>query len=537
MDDRRTVGLVGVSSVPGFSNRQLWLVLGSLMLSVFLASMEISIISTALPTIVGEFQSFENFAWVGTAYIVAAAIGTPLLGKLSDLYGRNLVFKSTLGLFVFGSLLCGLAQSMGMLIAFRAIQGLGGGAIQALAFAILGDILPPRERGKYIGYFTLAFVGAALIGPLLGGLIIDNFTWPWIFFINVPLGLLAGVVAHFALRLPFPRRKAKLDWTGAATLSVSIGALMIALEEGQDGWTQRHVLSLFLIAVITLVAFIVAEHRATEPIIPLRLFANRAVLTATLIGMCAGTIAFGAGQFLPLYFQDSLFVSPTESGLRMLPQMLGVTLGTFGIGRLIAKTGRCKPWPILGTAVAVCGLLVVSGISGDTPYTTLVIPMIAMGFGMASVFTTSSIVAQNAVEFRDLGVVTSTVMFFRTLGGSLGLAVFGTILNSTIRTEIPARLDVDADQAGDLIRSPAEIQLLPAGQRMAVVESVAIGVGRVYLVCAGVMAVGFVISLMLPERPLRERAGISDAMEERGTAPTAVGATTADRTVEPPRGA
>jgi EmrB/QacA subfamily drug resistance transporter len=491
--------------------------LGALMLAVLLASMEISIISTALPTIVGEFESFESFAWVGTAYIVTSAIGTPLLGKLSDLFGRRTVFQATLGLFVVGSLLCGLAQSMGQLIAFRALQGLGGGAIQALAFAILGDILPPRERGRYIGYFTLAFVGAALLGPLIGGFIIDHFSWPWIFFINVPLGILAGVVAHVALRLPFPRRTARLDWLGAATLSTAIGCLMLALEEGQDGWTQRHVLALLGIAVVATAVFVAAERRAEEPIIPLRLFTDRAVLTATLIGMCAGTIAFGAGQFLPLYFQDSMFVSPTESGLRMLPQMLGVTLGTFGIGRLIARTGRCKPWPIAGTAVAVAGLLVVSRISGDTSYATLVLPMIGMGFGMASVFTTSSIVAQNAVDFRDLGVVTSTIMFFRSLGGSLGLAVFGTILNSAIRSEIPARLGVDADRAGDLIRSPAEIEVLPGEQRQAVIDSVAIGVGRIYLVCAGVMALGFVAALLLPERPLRTRAGISDAMEQQTT--------------------
>ena len=520
------------STVPGFSTRELWLVLGALMLAVFLASMEISIISTALPTIVGEFQSFENFAWVGTAYIVTAAIGTPLLGKLSDLYGRNLVFQSTLALFVVGSLLCGLAQSMGQLIAFRAVQGLGGGAIQALAFAILGDILPPRERGRYLGWFTLAFVGAALVGPLLGGFIIDNFSWPWIFFINVPLGLVAGGAAHVALKLPFPTRRAKLDWAGAGLLSVAIGALMIGLEEGQDGWSRPHVVVLFVIAAVTVVGFVAAERRAVEPIIPLRLFSDRAVVTATVIGMCAGTIAFGAGQFLPLYFQDSLFVSPTESGLRMLPQMIGVTMGTFGIGRLIARTGRCRPWPIAGTACAVAGLLVVSRISGETSYVTLVVPMIAMGFGMASVFTTSSIVAQNAVEFRDLGVVTSTIMFFRTLGGSIGLAVFGTILNSTIRSEIPARLGVAADAAGDLIRSPEEIQLLPSDQRIAVIESVAIGVGRIYLVCAAVMVVGFVAALLLPERPLRERAGISDAMEEQTTNAATIASASGDPLVE-----
>lgn len=504
------------STVPGFTNKQLWLVLGSLMLSVLLASMEISIISTALPTIVGEFQAFESFAWVGTAYIVSAAIGTPILGKLSDLFGRRTVFQSALGLFIFGSLLCGLAQSMGQLIAFRAIQGLGGGAIQALAFAILGDILPPRERGRYIGIFTLAFVGAALLGPLIGGFIIDQFSWPWIFFINVPLGLLAMSATHVALRLPFQRRKARIDWTGAALLSAGIAALMIGLEEGQRDWGQGRVVILFVLAAVATAGFLVVERRAEEPILPLRLFEDRAVVTATVIGMCAGTIAFGAGQFLPLYFQDSIFVSPTESGLRMLPQMIGVTAGTFGIGRLIARTGKCKPWPIFGTLCAVAGLLVVSRIDGSTSYGTLVVPMVAMGFGMASVFTTSSIVAQNAVEFRDLGVVTSTIMFFRSLGGSLGLAVFGTILNATIRSEIPARLAVDAERASDLIRSPQEIAALPLDQRNAVIESVAIGVGRVYLVCAAVMAVGFLVSLSLPERPLRARAGLSDALEERG---------------------
>lgn len=503
------------STVPGFTNRQLWLVLGTLMLAVSLASLEISIIATALPTIVGEFESFESFAWVGTAYIVTAAIGTPIMGKLSDLFGRRNVFQITLAIFIIGSLLCGLSQSMNQLIAFRAIQGLGGGAIQALAFAMLGDILPPRERGRYIGIFTLAFVGAALVGPLLGGFIIDHFSWPWIFYINVPLGLIAMGVTHLALRLPFPRRKARIDWWGAALLSAGIACSMIALEEGQRGWTQRHVVILFVVAGVATVGFIAVERRTEEPIIPLRLFSDRAVLTATVIGMCAGTIAFGAGQFLPLYFQDSLFVSPTESGLRMLPQMIGVTAGTFGIGRLIARTGRCKPWPLFGTSAAIAGLLVISQISGTTSYATLVIPMVAMGFGIASVFITSSIVAQNAVDFRDLGVVTSTVMFFRSLGGSIGLAVFGTILNSTIRSEIPKRIDVDAAGASDLIRSPAEIQALPLVERQAVIDSVAIGVGRIYLVCAGVMAVGFVVALLLPERPLRTRAGLSDAMEEQ----------------------
>ncbi len=505
-----------VSSVPGFSRRQLWLVLGSLMLAVLMSSMEISIIATALPTIAGDFNAFESYAWVGTAYIATAAIGTPLLGKLSDLWGRRTVFQATMALFVVGSFLCGISQNMGQLIAARSLQGLGGGAIQALAFAMLGDILPPRERGRYIGYFTLAFVGAALFGPLIGGLIIDHWTWPWVFFINIPLAAVAMAVCHFALQLPFPRRKARLDVAGAVLLSVMIGSLMIGLEVGGErGWTSPLVLVLLGVALAGVVAFVAVERRAAEPMIPLRLFSNPVVLSSMLLGMCAGTIAFGAGQFLPLYFQDSLFVSPTESGLRMLPQMLGVTLGTFGIGRLIHRTGRYKLWPVIGTAVAVAGLASVSRIDGSTPYALLVVPMIAMGFGMASVFTTSSIASQNSVEFSDMGVVTSTIMFFRSLGGSFGLAVFGTILNATIRAEIPDRLAISGEAASDLIREPADIQALPAASRQAVVDTLALGVGRIYLVCALVMVAGFVAAVLLPERPLRDRAGLSDAMEQQ----------------------
>jgi EmrB/QacA subfamily drug resistance transporter len=502
------------SSVPGLTTARLWAVLGALMLAVLLASMEITIIATALPTIAGELDAFESYAWVGTAYITAAAIATPLLGKLSDLYGRRLVFLTTMGLFIVGSLLCGIAQSMGQLIAARVVQGLGGGAIQALAFAILGDILPPRERGRYIGYFTLAFVGAALLGPLIGGFIIDHWTWPWIFFINIPLAGIATVISYYALRLPFPRRKARLDVVGALLLSLTIGTLMIGLEEGGDGWTQPHVIALFAVSTVGLVVFIMVERRAAEPMIPLHLFGNPVVLACIVAGMCAGTIAFGAGQFLPLYFQDSLFVSPTESGLRMLPQTIGVTLGTFGIGRLILWTGRYKIVPVVGTAVAAGGLFAIGHISGTTPYPWLVAPMIAMGFGMAAVFTTTSIATQNAVEFSDLGVATATIMFFRTLGGSLGLAAFGTILTATVRAEIPDRLGISPDDAAGLIREPSEIEALPAASRDAVVDSLALGVGRIYLVCAAVMVVAFVASVLLPERPLRARAGISDALEQ-----------------------
>ena len=288
---------------------------------------------------------------------------------------------------------------------------------------------------------------------------------------------------------------------------------MIALEEGRDGWTRSHVLVLFAVAAVTIVLFVAVEQRASEPMIPLRLFRNPVVLASLLLGLFAGVVTYGAGQFLPLYFQDSLFVSPTESGLRMLPQMIGVTAATFGIGRMIARSGKYKRFPVVGTVVAVVGLLAVSRIDGTTSYWFLVVPMIFMGFGAASVFTTTSIASQNAVDFQDLGVTTATVMFFRSLGGSFGLAAFGTILNSTIRSEIPRRIGVPADEAADLIRAPADIARLPPDQRLAVVESVATGVGRIYLVCGAAMACAVVVALLLPERPLRMRAGLSDAME------------------------
>jgi MFS family permease len=242
------------------------------------------------------------------------------------------------------------------------------------------------------------------------------------------------------------------------------------------------------------------------------------VLQCLLLGLCAGVVTYGAGQFLPLYFQDSLLVSPTESGLRMLPQMLGVTLATFGIGRMIARTGRYKPFPIIGSSVAVVGLLAVAQITGTTSYWFLIVPMVCMGFGAASVFTTTSIASQNAVEFHDLGVTTATVMFFRSLGGSFGLAAFGTILNSTIRSEIPRRTGVAADEAASLIRSPAEIAALPTEARNAVIDSVALGVSRIYWICAAAMACAVVFAILLPERPLRTRAGLSDAMEEHSAA-------------------
>ncbi|MBI5088795.1 MAG: MFS transporter [Actinobacteria bacterium] len=489
------------------------LVLGALIMAVMLASLDTTIVATALPTIAGEFNAFESFAWVGTAYIVTSTIATPLLGKLSDLYGRRTIFQTTMGIFLIGSVLCGLAQSMGQLIAFRAVQGVGGGAIQALAFAILGDILPPRERGRYIGYFTIAFAASALMGPLVGGFIIDHFDWPWIFYINIPFCIAVGLVCHRALRLPFPRRQAKLDLLGAALLSGGLACMMIGLEQGGDGWTRSGPMTLLATATVLLVAFVVQEHRADEPMIPPHLFRNPVVLASVSIGFFAGAVTYGTNQFLPLYFQDSLFVSPTESGLRLMPMMIGVSATSFGVGRLIARSGGYRLYPIVGSVLGVIGLAVVTTIDGSTRYIVLVAPMVLIGVAMGGMFTSTSIATQNAVEFRDLGVATATVMFFRSLGGSITLAGAGTVLNSTIRSEIPERTGVPADAAAGLIRAPEQIRALPADTRAAVIDSIALGVSRIYWIAVALMVVAFVSALLLPEKPLRSRAGITDAME------------------------
>jgi len=503
------------SNVPGFTRLRLALVIGSLSLATMLGSLETTIIATALPILIGEFNAFESFAWVGTAYIATSAISTPLLGKLSDLFGRRRIFLITMTIFLVGSLLCGAAQTIGQLIAARALQGVGGGGIMALSFAIIGDIVPPRDRGRYIGYFTLSFVGAALLGPLIGGFIIERYSWPWIFWINIPLILAVTVVCFYTLKLPFNRRKAKIDYRGAVLLSITIGALMIALEEGRKGWTEQNVLILFAVTIIGLVFFILAEQRASEPMIPLRLFKNPIVLACSMMGLFAGAISFGSGPFLSLYFQDSLFVSPTESGLRSLPQMLGVTAATFGIGRIIARTGRYKPYPIIGAAVSVVGLTAMAQINANTSYLFLVLPMIAMGFGTAAVFSTTSIAGQNAVGFEDLGVTTATIMFFRSLGGSLGMAIFGTVLNSTITRDIPKKLGIPADQALKLIRSPEQIKQLPLPERTAVVEAISLGVSHIYWLCVIVAVGALIAAILLPEKPLRMRANLSDALETK----------------------
>ena len=447
---------------------------------------------------------------VSTSYIVASTIAIPLLGKLSDLYGRRLIFQTAMGIFAVASLLCGLSQSMGQLIAARALQGLGGGAIQALAFAILGDVISARERGRYIGYFTMAFASSAFLGPLLGGVIIQRWSWPWIFYINVPLCLVAMVVTHRALRLPFPKRRSTIDWAGAGLLVAMLGALMLGLEQGRAGILNPRTAALVGVAAALALVFVAIERRAVDPILPPRMFSNRVVLSCALMGFCAGGVAFGAAQFLSVYFQDALFISPTQAGFRSLPIMLTVVVSSTMAGRLIAKTGRYRLFPIVGSFLAAVGSFGISRVTAGTPYWALVLPLAALGLGSGGVFTTSSIATQNACELRDMGVATATIMFFRNLGGSVVAAVSGTILNTTIRSSVPKRVPITAEQAVKLVRKPSEIRALPAETSRAIVDAVSRGTGRIYLFAGVLYLVALFWAWFMPELPLRRVAGINE---------------------------
>ena len=475
--------------------------------------MDTSILVTALPTIAGQFNAFEQLSWVISAYIVTSTISTPLLGKLSDLFGRRTIFLSAMGMFAIASLLCGLAQSMNQLIAARALQGVGGGAIQALSFAILGDILPPRERGRYVGYFTLAFASAALLGPLVGGLIIDHWTWPWIFFINVPLcGLLMVALAR-TLNLPFQRRQARLDFVGAGLLAVGLAALMVGLEDAKTTILNSRTLTLTGIAAVVLGLFIAQERRASEPMIPLRLFKNRVVLACSMLGLCAGAVSFGASNYMSVYFQDALFVSPTEAGLRSMPLMVGIVVSSTATGRLIAAKGYYKRFPLVGSVLAAVSLGILALlVSNRSPYIQFVPWLVVMGLGFGSVYTTTSIATQNACEIRDMGVATATIMFFRSLGGSVMLAISGTILNKTIRAEVPRRVGITAEEGIALIREPKKIAGLPTDIREAVVDSISTGVGRIQLAAALAMVIAIGWAVFLPELPLRNSAGLTEVL-------------------------
>ncbi len=490
------------------------IVIAGLLVVLLLSALDGTIVSTAMPTIVGHFGGFERFTWVTTAYVVTSTIASLLLGKLSDLYGRRRLLLIATAIFVGGSALCGAAQSLTALIIFRAIQGIGGG-IWSLTFATVGDIVPPRERGKYFGLFTGVFALASVAGPLLGGFIVDNTSWRWIFYVNVPLGLGAAILLMRTLHLPKPTRKARLDLVGSALLIVSVGIFMVALEQGSDrGWTDRWILGLFLAAVVTGVGFVVRQTRVPEPILPLRVLRDPVVAAALLLGFFVGATMMSSGLFFALYFQDVAFYSPTISGLATLPIMLGVLCNSTLTGRLISRWGKYRIFPRIGTPLGILGFGLASFVDSGTSYVFMGFAMLCIGFSAGLSMPTTSIAAQNAAPPSDMGIVTAALSFFRSLGSAITLAISGIVLNTSLTGELSRRLpNRDTAKLVGLVRAPRQIKALDPATRLAVTHSISLAISHVFWLMVGLSILSLIAALLLRDRPLRDTVGLVPAAE------------------------
>ncbi|MDI6630486.1 MDR family MFS transporter [Rhodococcus cercidiphylli] len=538
-----------------YSHREIMTILSGLMMGMFLAALDQTIVSTSVRTIADDLNGFSVLAWVTTAYLITSTVSTPLYGKLSDLYGRKPFFMTAISIFVVGSMLCGIATSMYELAAFRAIQGLGAGGLMSMALAIIGDIVPPRERAKYQGYFLAVFGTSSVLGPVIGGLLAGQSSilgitgWRWIFYINVPLGIIALVVVWRVLNLPVYRREARVDCWGAVLLSVGLVPLLIIAEQGRVwGWSSPRALLCFGIGIVGVIAFVLAEIKmGDDALIPMRFFRNPLFSLCIAVSVIAGAAMFGGISLLPQYLQVVKGSSPTLAGYQTLPLVGALMVASIVSGRMISKTGRYKIFPIVGTALMAIAMFVFHYVHADTPLWQTMVVMGVFGLGLGSMMQPLTLAIQNAMPPKDMGVSTSAATFFRQIGATVGVAVFLSMLFTQLTpktgdaliaaSSTPAFQQAvqsaatgsdplesgfaraiasgDASVAGSALQDSSFIQKLEP----ALAEPFRIGfsdaMDYVFLAVSILMVLGFVLVLFLKEVPLRTMSGLAAAQQER----------------------
>jgi EmrB/QacA subfamily drug resistance transporter len=502
--------------------RRVLLIIGALLLGMFLAALDQTIVSTALPTIVGDLHGASHLTWVVTAYLLASTVSTPLWGKLGDQYGRKTFFQAAIVVFLVGSALSGLSHSMIELIAFRALQGLGGGGLMIGAQAIVGDIVSPRERGRYMGLFGAVFGVATVIGPLLGGFFVEYLSWRWVFYINLPIGVLALFVT--AAQLPGHLQKVHhvIDYLGTALLALATTSLVLFTSLGGTTyrWGSAPIIAMALVGVVLAGVFLLVERRAAEPVIPPGLFANRVFSAASAVGFVMGFAMFGALTFLPIFFQDARGLSPPDSGLRLLPLMGGLLLASIGSGQIISRWGRYKVFPVVGTFLMIVGLFLMSKIGLTTGAVTIACYMFVFGVGLGLVMQVLVVAVQNSVPYEQLGTATSGVTFFRMIGGSFGTAVFGAIFANLLATNVIHALHLKAVPPGlnNALSGadPTSLSRLPLAIHTGVVAGMVHTIQTVFLIGVPIAAVAFALSFLLPDVELRKTVRTADPGKELG---------------------